>query len=182
MPDGKDPNTLVQKEGKEAFKAQIEQAMPLSTFLFNSLIPQVNLSTPDRHTHLSTLALPLISQVPDKTLQIYLHQKLDNKLGILNNSQLKQLIPKAAESSISHPVPQLKHTTIHILIELLIQNPELATLVPPLKNLDKNKLPGLSLFRELVNTYLSQPGLTTRQLLEHYHSTNNTTTLKKLSI
>lgn len=45
LPDGEDPDTLVRKEGKEAFEARMEQAQPLSTFLFNSLMPQVDLST-----------------------------------------------------------------------------------------------------------------------------------------
>jgi DNA primase len=47
LPDGEDPDTLVRKEGKAAFEARMEQAQPLSTFLFNSLMPQVDLSTPD---------------------------------------------------------------------------------------------------------------------------------------
>ena len=51
-----------EKEGKEAFEARMEQAMPLSAFLFNSLMPQVDLSTPDGRARLSTLAPPLISQ------------------------------------------------------------------------------------------------------------------------
>ncbi|XNM47801.1 hypothetical protein ACLK17_18795 [Escherichia coli] len=38
LPDGEDPDTLVRKEGKEAFEARMEQAMPLSAFLFNSLM------------------------------------------------------------------------------------------------------------------------------------------------
>jgi len=43
-------------------------------------------------------------------------------------------------------------------------------------------LPGLGLFRELVNTCLSQPGLTTGQLLEQYRGTNEAATLEKLSM
>lgn len=75
--------------------------MPLSAFLFNSLMPQVDLSTPDGRARLSTLALPLISQVPGETLRIYLRQELGNKLGILDDSQLERLMPKAAESGVS---------------------------------------------------------------------------------
>ena len=104
LPDGEDPDTLVRKEGKEAFEARMEQAMPLSAFLFNSLMPQVDLSTPDGRARLSTLALPLISQVPGETLRIYLRQELGNKLGILDDSQLERLMPKACRqrpSSIS---------------------------------------------------------------------------------
>ena len=182
LPDGEDPDTLVRKEGKEAFEARMEQALPLSAFLFNSLLPQVDLSTPDGRAQLSTLALPLITQVPGETLRIYLRQELGNKLGILDDSQLERLMPKLAENGASRPVPQLKRTTMRILIGLLVQNPELAPLVPPLGALDSNKLPGLGLFRELVNTCLAQPGLTTGQLLEHYRGTNDAATLEKLSM
>ena len=182
LPDGEDPDTLVRKEGKEAFEARMEQALPLSAFLFNSLLPQVDLSTPDGRAQLSTLALPLISQVPGETLRIYLRQELGNKLGILDDSQLERLMPKLAENGASRPVPQLKRTTMRILIGLLVQNPDLAPLVPPLGALDSNKLPGLGLFRELVNTCLAQPGLTTGQLLEHYRGTNDAATLEKLSM
>ncbi len=66
----------------------MEQAQPLSTFLFNSLLPQVDLSTPTGARSLSTLALPLITQVPGETLRIYLRQELGNKLGILMTRSL----------------------------------------------------------------------------------------------
>ena len=75
LPDGEDPDTLVRKEGKEAFETRMEQAMPLSTFLFDTLMPQVDLRSPDGRARLSTLALPLISQVPGETLRIYLRSE-----------------------------------------------------------------------------------------------------------
>ncbi|HKS35214.1 MAG TPA: DNA primase [Enterobacteriaceae bacterium] len=182
LPDGEDPDTLVRKEGKDAFEARMEQAQPLSTFLFNSLMPQVDLSTPDGRARLSTLALPLITQVPGETLRIYLRQDLGKKLGILDDSQLEKLMPKQADNTAVKATPQLKRTTMRILIGLLVQNPELAPQVPPLNGLDQNKLPGLGLFAELVNTCLSQPGLTTGQLLEQYRGTNEVATLEKLSM
>ena len=168
LPDGEDPDTLVRKEGKEAFEQRMEQAMPLSTFLFDSLLPQVDLSSPDGRTKLSMLALPLIRQVPGETLRMYLRQQLGNKLGILDDSQLEKLMPKQAESSNVYQAPQLKRTTMRILIGLLVQNPQLATLIPSLQGLEQAKQQGLDLFSELVTTCLAQPGLTTGQLLELY--------------
>lgn len=182
LPDGEDPDTLVRKEGKAAFEVRVEQAQPLSSFLFNRLLPQVDLSTPDGRAQLSTLALPLISKVPGETLRIYLRQQLGNKLGILEDNQLERLIPKKAESSVSRPAPTLKRTTMRILIGLLLQNPELASQVPPLSGLDSEKLLGLRLFAELVDMCLSHPGLTTGQLLEYYRGTNESATLEKLSM
>ncbi|MBS1206507.1 MAG: dnaG [Proteobacteria bacterium] len=182
LPDGEDPDTLVRKEGKAAFEARMEQAQPLSTFLFNSLLPQADLTTPDGTTQLAALALPLINQVPGETLRIQLRQLLGNKIGIFDDAQLDRLMPKQAENSALRTAPQLKRTTMRILIGLLIQNPELASAVPSLEGLDQSRLPGLGLFAELVNTCLSQPGLTTGQLLEHYRGTKEAATLEKLSM
>lgn len=182
LPDGEDPDTLVRQEGKAAFEARMEQAMPLSTFLFNSLLPQADLTTPDGTTQLAALALPLISQVPGETLRIQLRQLLGNKIGIFDDAQLDRLVPKQAENATARPAPQLKRTTMRILIGLLVQSPELAPLVPPLEGLDKSSMAGLGLFTELVNTCLSQPGLTTGQLLEQYRGTKEAATLEKLAM
>ncbi|EMM0378356.1 DNA primase [Pluralibacter gergoviae] len=182
LPDGEDPDTLVRKEGKAAFEARMEQAQPLSTFLFNSLLPQADLTSPDGKTQLAALSLPLITQIPGETLRIQLRQILSNKIGIFDDTQLDRLIPKQAENGANRPAPQLKRTPMRILIGLLVQNPELAAVVPPLSGLDPKKQPGLGLFSELVNTCLSQPGLTTGQLLEQYRGTNEAATLEKLSV
>ena len=145
LPDGEDPDTLIRKEGKAAFEARMEQAMPLSSFLFDTLLPQVDLSTRDGRTRLSTLALPLISQIPGETLRIYLRQELGNMLGILDDNQLEKLLPKQAESGAQPAAPQLKRTTMRILVGLLVQNPHLATMVPSLQGTEQLNMPGLPL-------------------------------------
>ncbi|MEK9539880.1 DNA primase [Pantoea agglomerans] len=182
LPDGEDPDTLVRKEGKNAFEARMEQAMPLSSFLFDSLLPQVDLSSRDGKARLSTLALPLITQIPGETLRIYMRQELGNKLGILDDNQLEKLMPKLAASGTTPVAPPLKRTTMRVLIALLTQSPQLATLVPSLDGLSESKMPGLPLFIELVGRCNENPGLTTGQLLELYRGTNFSQTLETLAI
>lgn len=181
LPDGEDPDTLVRKEGKDAFEQRMELAQPLSTFLFETLMPQVDLSSPDGRAKLSTLALPLITQVPGEALRLYLRQELGKKLGIPDEFQLEKLLSKQAENANPYQPPQLKRTTMRILIGLLVQNPHLATLVPSLDGLQQVKLPGLQLFTELVNLCLAQPGLTTGQILEEYRDTKFSSNLETLS-
>ncbi|ERK17320.1 MAG: DNA primase [Pantoea sp.] len=181
LPDGEDPDTLVRKEGKVAFEARMEQAMPLSTFLFDSLLPQVDLSTRDGKARLSTLALPLISQIPGETLRIYMRQELGNKLGILDDNQLEKLLPKQAESGAAPTAPPLKRTTMRVLVALLVQNPQFAAMVPALEGLEQSKMAGLPLFVELVSRCSENPGLTTGQLLELYRGTNFSQTLETLA-
>ncbi|MBW7982694.1 DNA primase [Enterobacillus tribolii] len=182
LPDGEDPDTLVRKEGREAFEQRVEQAQPLSAFLFDTLMPRVDLSTPDGRTKLSALSLPLINQVPGETLRLYLRQSLGQKLGILDDSQLEKLMPAQAESGNSYQAPQLKRTTMRILIGLLVQNPQLASEVPALEALREHSLPGLPLFIELVEVCLAHPGLTTGQLLERYRDNKYAQQLETLAM
>lgn len=182
LPDGEDPDTLVRKEGKEGFEARIELAQPLSTFLFDTLLPKVDLSSPDGRTKLSALALPLIGQVPGETLRLYLRQQLGQNLGLLDDNQLDRLMPKQAESETAYQAPQLKLTTMRILIGLVVQYPHLATLVPSVQGLKQTKLAGVPLFIELIETCSANPGLTTGQLLELYRNNKFGKQLETLAI
>lgn len=180
LPDGEDPDTLIRQEGKVAFEQRMESAQPLSTFLFDVLLAQVDLSSPDGRAKLTTLALPLINRVPGDTLRLYLRRQVGKKLGIPDDVQLDKLLPRHGEKSSYH-VPQLKQTMMRTLIALLIQNPRLATLVPTFQGLEQSNQPGLPLFIELVNTSLAHPGMTAGQLLELYRGSNFSQQLEVLS-
>ncbi len=181
LPDGEDPDTLVRKEGKQAFEQRMEQALPLSTFLFDTLQQQVDMSSPEGRTKLGRDALPLIGQVPGETLRLYLRQQLGNKLGILDDRQLDKLLPKTAEQAQPYQPPQLKRTTMRILIGLLVQNPQLAALVTAPEGLAASKMAGVPLFIELVKTCHAQPGLTTGQLLELYRENKSGSQLETMA-
>lgn len=181
LPEGEDPDSLVRKIGREAFEQHIEQAQPLSTFLFETLIPKVNLSSLDGRAKLSTLALPLIDQVPGETLRFYLRQQLGNKLGILDDSHLEKLLSKATLKGNLSPQLQIKRTNMRILIGLLVQNPQLSALVPTVQGLEQTNQPGVSLFIELVQVWQAQPGLTTGQLLEQYRENKSYSQLETMA-
>lgn len=181
LPEGEDPDTLIRQEGRDAFERRVLDAHPLSAFLFDSLLPQVDLSTPDGRAKLSALALPLIGQVPGETLRLYLRQSLGLKLGILDDSQLEKLLPQRSEAVKNYQPPRLKPTTMRILVALLVQNPALAAEVPVLDGLRQHPLPGLPLFIELVETCLAQPGLTTGQLLERYRDNKYASQIETLA-
>ncbi|MBE5214285.1 DNA primase [Pectobacterium sp. A535-S3-A17] len=184
LPDGEDPDTLVRKEGKAAFEQRMVQALPLSQFLFETLQQQVDMSSADGRTKLGILAMPLIGQVPGETQRLYLRQQLGNKLGILDDSQLDRLLPKAAELEQSYQTPQLKVTTMRILIGLLVQNPRLAAEVPDLalEGVEQDKVPGLSLFQDLVKTCNASPRMSMALLLEQYRDSKYYKQLETIAV
>ncbi|UVK76700.1 MAG: DNA primase [Sodalis sp. Fle] len=182
LPEGEDPDTLVRKVGKAAFEQRIEQAQPFSSFLFETLLLQVDMSSLAGRAKLSKLAVPLIGQVPGETLRIYLRQQLGNKLGILDDNQLEKLLPKVAIQANFSLKPRIKRTTMRILIGLLVQNPRLFALVPTIQGLEQVSQPGMPLFIELIQANQAHPGLTTGQLLEQYRENKSYSYLETLAI
>ena len=62
LPEGEDPDTLVRKEGAEAFRARLRTAKPLPDFLFETLVRQVDLTRLDGRARLVELARPHLSK------------------------------------------------------------------------------------------------------------------------
>ncbi|MEN2828982.1 DNA primase [Mannheimia haemolytica] len=85
LPDGEDPDTFVRSQGKEGFEQYVAQnAKPLSDFLFDSLLADVDLSSKEGKSKLAALAVPLINRIPGEMLRVYLRNILGQKLGILD--------------------------------------------------------------------------------------------------
>lgn len=181
LPDGEDPDSLVRKEGKDAFEQRMKDAQTLSAFLFDSLVPQVDLKTQEGKAKFSKLAIPLIKQIPGETLRLYMAQELGNFIGIPDISQVLAMIDRESTEQVNYQAPKLKPTTMRILIALLVQNPNFSELVPSLEGIVHIQMPGLSLFQELVDVCRSTPGMSTGQLLERYRDNKFAKQLEKLA-
>lgn len=86
LPDGEDPDSLVQKEGKDAFEQRLASASHLPEFLFAHLKQQVDFDSLDGKARLDQLAAPLISRIPQGTLKDLMVAELENQLGITSRA------------------------------------------------------------------------------------------------
>ncbi len=182
LPDGEDPDTYIRQYGKEAFEQEIANAESLINFMFRTLVDQIDTSTREGKAKLTTLAVPLIDKVPGGTLRLYLREQLGKTLGILDESQLQQLISKqGAVEPKRLAQPEIKRTAMREVITLLLQNPELTQLVPDLESVKEIPLPGLSLFLQLLESCRHNPHITTGLLLEHWRGDKNEKLLSRLA-
>ncbi|XKM13022.1 DNA primase [Orbaceae bacterium ac157xtp] len=176
LPQDEDPDSLVRKEGKEAFEARLDNGITLSQFLFDSLLKEVDLKTPEGKAKLGALAIPLINQVTAKSFNLNLKQQLGDYLGYLDITQINKLLneyktdsfeKKSEQESIETP-QTMKLTTIRILLGLLLQYPELAKLVADVNALKAIKLNGIEIFIDLLKVCHNYPTITTAQILSKY--------------
>lgn len=168
LPDGEDPDSFIRQQGKVGFEQYLSNAQPLSDFMFNSLLQEVDLSTKEGQSKLATLAVPLIKRIPGQMLRVYLRNILGQKLGILDPAQVEALVPQVNTAQSLPKTPKIERTPIRLLIALLLQNPHLASLaseeVALLEQLDEK---GIPLFLRLVNVCCQHTGITMGGLLEH---------------
>lgn len=69
LPEGEDPDTLVRKEGPEAFQQRIDGATPLSRYLFDRQSEGLDLQLPEHRGELRARVEPLLNKMPKSTLR-----------------------------------------------------------------------------------------------------------------
>lgn len=101
LPAGEDPDSLVRQEGAEKFEQRVDNAQPLSDYLFESAGKGFNLASADGKAAMSSRALAMISKLPSGAFKQILHSELGSRTG-LADSAIQSLVAVEAE----HAAPQ----------------------------------------------------------------------------
>ena len=80
LPDGQDPDSLVNGGGKKAFASVIEAAMPLVEFLWQHHTQSKNFDTPEAQAGLSKTLEEEVLRIADRDVQHYYRQALRGKV------------------------------------------------------------------------------------------------------
>ncbi|MDV7104555.1 DNA primase [Vibrio sp. TH_r3] len=178
LPDGDDPDSFIRTHGKEAFEKKVKEATPLSEYFFNNLTDQVQVGSDEGKAALSALSVPLIEKIPDEYLQSQLFKILGQKTGIFLEHQNSS---KKVHTSQNKAPQKIAKTPMRVVIALLVQNPSYSVEVPDLSSVQDIAVPGLSLLIEVLDKCLSNPHITTGQLLENWRNDKNENMLSRLA-
>ncbi|OMH32145.1 DNA primase [Motiliproteus sp. MSK22-1] len=112
LPDGEDPDTLVRREGSEEFERRINQAKPLSDFFFESHSEGLDLHSGEGRARLSSLAMPLIEQIPGQVFKQIMKQQLSELAGLSSDFfDHSSVAPSTGQQAAPHPSPD--HSASH---------------------------------------------------------------------
>ncbi len=179
LPDGEDPDSLVQQEGKDAFEARLDTASDYTQVLFTKLREQCDLTNDAGKSKLLTDAIPLISKIPSD----YYQESLLTTLARLIGRTREQLSAKLASNKQRNKIErQFKVTPMRRAIGLLLQHPQLAQTVEYMPELGEMAIPGIQLLLSLQMLCHDNPQINTAQLLEHYREQAEFDALKKLAV
>ena len=201
LPEGEDPDSLVRREGADAFRARMaQQSLPLSDYLLRHLSADIHTESLEGKAHLASLALPLIEQIPGTLLKRLLRQELERRTG-MDLDSLPTTAPMPTPENDEQPPawhdypdrdeddshnlwpepPRRKaaqtrstHQVDSPLIKAtrtLLHHPHLATLVDQAEQLADEDSDEGQLLIALIRSLQQNPQQTTIQLLARWHGT-----------
>ena len=176
LPNGEDPDSLLQKKGRAEFITSLQQAQSLGEFLFGCLLTQVDINQLEGKARLAKLAVPLIEKVAVGIMQ----HKLFEQLAALVNMDVVTLkkvtvddrnnsIKKIMQKKIHKPKAN-RSSPMRLAIALLVQFPQIVKSLSDKQchTLSRLELPGSDLFVQLFLLLKQNQELTSAMLLEYW--------------
>ncbi len=177
LPDGHDPDTLVQEIGTEAYAARIEAAQPLSDFLLSGLKQRIDLGSREGRSRLVAQAQPYLARLREGALRTSIVEDLE-RLVRLPRQDVEALLRESARAR-PQPPPATKETAVQLetaplvreALKLLLERSDMAVKVADIDSLLQCKLPGIEAFVAAVEFFAGDPTSTVAQIIESWRGT-----------
>jgi DNA primase len=179
LPEGHDPDTLVAEEGPEAFEARMKEALPLSEYLVQQLIADVDLDHVDGRAKLKALAGPLFARMPEGIYREMLADRLAARVSMPAN-KLKEFFATGAQKPSAHSselrVRQRGRMSVgrgNLLtqaITLVLHHPAAAGAIEDPDLLSSIDKAGVSVLKELLEQAATASSPSTAMLLERWRN------------
>ena len=199
LPDGHDPDTLVQEEGREAFEARLASALPLADYFIRELASRVDMASVDGRARLVELARPLVRRIPSDVYRELLVAQLAEAVRMAPN-RLAELIgaDDAAPSGRTDvrgigPAPTRRvepagpvvgrGNLVRQAVTLVVHFPGAAAGVSrdEIEQVGAIERPGAALLAELLMQVREDPPASTAALLERWRERPEAGSLAKLA-
>jgi DNA primase len=175
LPEGEDPDTLVAREGREAFERRIaEEALPLSEYVVRELGERVTARGADGRARIAQAARPLLERVPEGIYRRLLAERLAQAFGFQRTpEQLAELLGVSiGRRTVSDAAPASlgRGSLVRQAVRLLVHFPQAAAVVPAesLAGLQGVEEAGVPILQALLGELRDRPAESTAQVLERW--------------
>jgi DNA primase len=183
LPEGEDPDTLVRKEGREAFEVRMaKDAVPLSDYLLDNLETQTDMGTREGRARLVSLAKPLLARLPQGVFRGMLKDELGRRAQVnAGNLDIPNPAP-SPENDAPRPQgrPQL-NSPVRKAIGYLLLKPALAAKAGSGDALQGADIKGIEVLQALLEFCREHPHINGAGVLEHWRDTETGATLDRLA-
>lgn len=171
LPEGEDPDSFVRGAGADAFRAALDKALPLSSFMLEELARRSDPRSTDGRARLLALARPLLARLPEGVYRELLLKDLAELAG-LAAARLAALLevdaPTPPSASTRRRGQARRPSLLRKTITLLLHYPAAAAHVPVVAGLEAVDAPGAELLRGLLEVARAEPHISLAQLIERF--------------
>ena len=173
LPNNEDPDTFVNKNGKNAF-INTKMLTPLSDFLFNSISHNINLEILEGRSEMINKTLPYLAKLPLDPYKDIIIKELSKITGYEVNDIQKQLsTPEKSDfKELKNSNKKVENNRgiekIRWLIRCLLHQPSLALNVESTESLLTLESSGIDFLCELIQLIKKNPNITLGGILENW--------------
>ncbi|MEJ0006512.1 MAG: DNA primase [Steroidobacteraceae bacterium] len=176
LPEGEDPDTLVGKEGREAFEQRLStEALPLSEYFVRELGERVMTRGADGRAKVAQAARPLLLQVPEGVYRRLLTERLAQAFGFQRTPEgiaelLGIRIGAGATAAQSLQAGAGRGSLVRQAVRLLLHFPQIAADIKAehLARIRALEEPGIDVLSAMIDELRITPAQTTAQVLERW--------------
>ena len=187
LPDGEDPDSMVNQIGKDEFSKLVLNATPLPEFLIDNLQQKADINRLDGRAKLANLAKPMIQQMPKGVLRTLIIERLAKltqaSVQDISGPTSKTSINPAQANSSQRKLSQNASTMTPVrrTLSLILQYPHLANQVSDLSLITDQQVRGISVLHDLLKRITHNPQASTASLLEGSRQESFFSTLSQLA-
>ncbi len=185
LPEGEDPDSVIRREGAEAFLARQVESLP--DYFFRNLHDRADVRRLDGRARMVELASPLLSKIPEGPFRQMMRDRLAEISG-LEPQKLPRLglatTNKVSPKSANRPRAELKKppSLVRTAVALLLRDPSLAKQVKDPEAIVRLDLPGTTLLAAMLDILKIDPELNMAALIERFRDSEHRTHLEKLAV
>jgi DNA primase len=197
LPEGEDPDSLVQRIGATEFRGLLNRATPLSEQLFETLGQDIDLSSLDGRARLAKLALPAVARISGAMFRGLMLDELARRSGVgreelqtfaesaQRQAREKRPLPAGPSPSAPPSPPPRRRTAglsiVERAIALLLHQPDLAAAAGPIEALASLDEPHVGLLVALQEKLSEAPETTLGSLLGYWYGSPEGSLLARLA-
>ena len=191
LPEGEDPDSLVQKEGRDAFERRINQANSLPEYLSERLSAKYDRNSMEGRAHLLAAAEPILANIVDDGYKAVLTEHIAALANTSIDLVRKPTVPASTSPDNSGQPSQRRakapargeftRTPIRVAIALFLPHPDILTNNAVIQNLINDNDPGIEVLQQLADYIARNSNATTGMILENWRNHAFSQSLAKLA-
>ncbi len=183
LPDGEDPDSIVNQQGQSGFEALAADAIEAADFLFAQLREQSGMEsgTPgaSHRARLAELGKPLVQALPPGVYRSLVEQQLSELVGtqIFEQKTSPAAPARARRSTANAGAP----SPVRKALAAIFEKPGIVLEIDPELYNFADSIPGAKLLMEVITHVECNPDTTVSHLLEHFRDTPEADKLRQIA-